>query len=140
MKKLSFIFLLAAVATIFAGRASAQVIVIANPSVKATDITKSELKDVFTGAATNLKDGSQVTPILLKDGPVHEVFLGTYIGKGDVVFRGSWRNLVFSGQVIMPKSVESDDDMVQYIAHHPGTIGYINKSTSHDGVKVLNVK
>ena len=140
MKKLSFIFLLAAVATIFASRASAQVIVIANPSVKANDITKAELKDVFTGAATSLKDGSQVTPILLKEGTVHEIFLSAYIGKGDAAFRVSWRNLVFSGQVIMPKSVETDDDMVQYVAHHPGAVGYINKSTSHDGVKILNVK
>jgi hypothetical protein len=28
---------------------------------------------------------------------------------------------------------------VTFIAHNPGTIGYIDKATPHDGVKVLDV-
>ena len=121
-------------------RSQAQVLVIANPGVKATEVSKSDLKDVFTGNATSLKDGSRVVPILLKAGTVHEEFLQAYIGKSDTAYRAGWRSLVFSGQASMPKNLEGDAAVVNFVAHNNGAIGYISKATPHEGVKVLAVK
>jgi ABC-type phosphate transport system substrate-binding protein len=115
------------------------VIVIANPSVKASDVSKNDLKDVFTGASTSLGGGS-VVPILLKAGTVHEEFLQAYIGKNDTAYRAGWRSLVFSGQASMPKSLDGDAAVVEFVAHNAGAIGYIGKATPHEGVKVLAVK
>ena len=140
MKKLRFVILLLAAASIFAIHAQAQVIVIANPGVKATEISKNDLRDVFTGNATSLPDGSRVVPILLKAGTVHEEFLQVYIGKNDTAYRAGWRSLVFSGQASMPKSLETDAAVVEFVAHNQGAIGYIGKATPHEGVKVLTVK
>jgi hypothetical protein len=66
MKKLFLIFLFVAAAVVPANRARAQALVIANPKVKSTDVSKSDLRDVFTGTASSFKDGSNVTPVLLK--------------------------------------------------------------------------
>jgi ABC-type phosphate transport system substrate-binding protein len=139
MKKFIYAILLVASASIFADRAQSQVIVIANPGVKATEISKNDLRDVFTGAATTVS-GSNVTPILLKAGGVNDEFLAAYIGKNDTAFRASWRSLVFSGQASMPKSLESDVSVVDFVAHNAGAIGYISKATPHAGVKVLIVR
>jgi ABC-type phosphate transport system substrate-binding protein len=140
MKKLLFAFLLVAFASIFVVQAKAQVIVIANPGVKATQITKNDLRDIFTGAATALPGGGSVVPILLKAGTVHEEFLQAYIGKNDTAYRAGWRSLVFSGQASMPKSLETDAEVVGFVSHNTGAIGYIGKSTAHEGVKVLAVR
>jgi ABC-type phosphate transport system substrate-binding protein len=140
MKKLLLACLLVSSASIFAAQAGAQAIVIANPGVKSADVSKGDLRDVFTGAASSLKDGSHVTPVLLKSGPAHDEFLSEYIGKNDTAFRASWRSLVFSGQASMPKSLDSDSAVVEYVAHNAGAIGYIAKSTPHDGVKVLSIR
>jgi ABC-type phosphate transport system substrate-binding protein len=140
MKKLLCAFLLGAFASIFSAHAQAQAIVIANPSVKASDVSKGELRDVFTGAASSLKDGSHVTPVLLKGGAVNDEFLTTYVGKNDTAFRASWRSLVFSGQATMPKSLDSEAAVVDYVAHNAGAIGYISSATPHEGVKVLAVR
>ncbi len=140
MKKLLIPSLLLAAASIFAAHAQAQVIVIANPSVKATEVSKSDLRDIFTGNATALPGGGSVVPILIKAGTVHEEFLQAYIGKNDTAFRAGWRSLVFSGQASMPKSLDSDAAVVEFVAHNPGAIGYISKATPHEGVKVLTVK
>jgi ABC-type phosphate transport system substrate-binding protein len=140
MKKILLVFLLTAASSILAVRVQAQAIIIANPSVKSADVSKADLRDVFTGAASSLKDGSKVTPILLKQGGAHDEFLSEYIGKNDTAFRASWRSLVFSGQASMPKSLDSETAIVEYVAHNPGAIGYIAKSTPHEGVKVLPVK
>jgi hypothetical protein len=87
-----------------------------------------------------LKDGSHVTPVLLKAGAANEEFLSAYVGKNDSAFRAGWRSLVFSGQASMPKSLESESAVVEYVAHNAGAIGYIGKGTPHAGVKVLAVR
>ena len=140
MKKQLLTILLVVVASFLAVRAQAQVIVIANPSVKAVDISKSDLRDVFTGAATSLPGGGRVVPILLKAGTAHEEFLQNYIGKSDATYRAGWRSLVFSGQASMPKSLENDAAIVDFVAHNAGAVGYIGKNSPHEGVKVLAVK
>lgn len=140
MKKLWFVILLLAAASIFAVHAQAQVIVIANPGVKTAAVSKSDLRDVFTGAATALPGGGSVAPVLLKSGAVHEAFLLAYIGKNDTSFRAGWRSLVFSGQASMPKSLDGDAAVVEFVAHNQGAIGYIGKGSPHEGVKVLEVR
>jgi len=140
MKKLLLIFLTVVAVPVFTARAHAQVLVIVNPGVKSTDVAKSDLRDVFLGSSSSLKDGAHVTPVLLKAGTTEDLFLAEYVGKSDSAFRASWRSLVFSGQATMPKSLDSEAAVVEYIAHNAGTIAYISKGTPHDGVKVLAVK
>jgi ABC-type phosphate transport system substrate-binding protein len=132
------LFLMAALA--LASRCEAQALVIANPGVKAAEVTKNNLRDLFTGNATSLAGGIPATPVLLKGGAAHEEFLTAYVGKSDTAFRASWRSLVFSGQASMPKSLESDAAVVEYVAHNAGAIGYIGKASPHEGVKVLTIK
>lgn len=140
MKKLLISIFLLAMAGVPAHRAEAQVLVIANPSVKSAAVSKNDLRDVFSGAATSLKDGSHVTPVLLKPGAASDEFMSAYMGKQDSAFRAGWRSLVFSGQASMPRSFDSEGALVDYVAHNAGAIGYISKATTHDGVKVLEVR
>ena len=142
MKKLLCAILLLASALFFAvqARAQAPVLVIANPGVNAAAISKNDLRDVFTGAATSLKDGSHVDPILLKTGSIHQQFLASYLDKSDAAFHAGWRSLVFSGQGSMPRTLESEAAVVDFVAHNPGAIGYISQGTAHEGVKVLAIK
>jgi ABC-type phosphate transport system substrate-binding protein len=140
MKKYFLSILILFGSLLLTAKAQAQAVVIANPSVKSSDVSKSDLRDVFTGAASSFKDGSHVTPVLLKAGAVNEEFLSAYVGKNDSAFRAGWRSLVFSGQASMPKSLDSDSAVVEYVAHNAGAIGYIGKGTPHEGVKVLAVR
>lgn len=138
MKKILVAILFLASASCCTPHASAQAIIV-NPGVKASEASKAELREIFSGAASSLKDGSHVTPVLQKGGAAHEAFLSSIVGKADAAFRVSWRSLVFSGQGVMPKNLDSDAAVVEYVAHTPGAIGYIAKDSGHDGVKVLTV-
>ena len=126
----------------FAGTAGAraQVVVIANNNVTASEISRGELRDVFTGAASSVKGAREVAPVLLKGGPAHDEFLSTYVGKSDAAFRAGWRSLLFSGQSTMPRTFDSDAEVVDYVAHTPGAVGYIAHSSPHPGVKTLAVR
>ena len=140
MKRFLWLYLAVAAGMMFADRAQAQVIVIANSSVKAADVSKGDLRDVFSGSSSSLKDGSHVSPVLLKEGATEDEFLSAYVGKSDAAFRASWRSLVFSGQASMPKQLDSETAVVEYVGHNSGAIGYISKATPHEGVKVLAVR
>jgi len=141
MKKLilSFLFFWLFLAC---GVAKAQdVVIVANKSVKASDVNSDEIKDVFDGDKSALKDGSHVTPVTLKGGPVHEAFLKKYEGKGDAAYRAAWRSLVFTGQGSMPKTFDTEAALVDYVAATPGAIGYVSAgAATHEGVKILAVK
>jgi hypothetical protein len=136
MKTLLLLTVIAA-GTLASVTANAQVIVIANPSLKTTDVSKADIRDVFSGNSSSFKDGGHVTPILLKGGAANDEFLSAYIGKADAAFRATWRSLVFSGQATMPRSMDSEAAVVDYVAHTLGAVGYISKATPHEGVKVV---
>ncbi len=139
MKTLRYV-LASAFLLLTASAARAQIIVIANPSVKATEVSKADIREVFTGNSTTLKDGSRVVPILLNEGNANEEFLKAYIGKSDSAYRATWRSLVFSGQAMMPKSLEGDAAVVAFVTAHAGAIGYIDKESPHPNVKTLSVR
>jgi len=134
------IVLLTAAAILWNASARAQVLVVANPGMSSDSISKSELRDVFTGESSRLKGGLQVKPVLLKDGPTHSAFVSGDLSLSEAGLLICWRKQVFSGHSVMPRTFSSEADEVAYIAQTPGAIGYISASTSHDNVKVLQVR
>ena len=137
--KTLFILAFGALVTLLSPLARAQAVVIANPGVAAVSVSKTELRDVFMGASSSLK-GVPVTPVLQRQGAVHDEFLSLYIGKSDSAFRAGWRGILFSGQGVMPRTLDSDAAVVEYVAHTAGAIGYIGRAAPHEGVKILGVR
>lgn len=115
-------------------------IVVANPSVKASDINADELKQVFLGTKTSLSDGSAVEPVLSSGGATHEAFLKAHVGKTDPALRNHFKSLVFTGKGSMPKSFASDADIVAYVSKTKGAVGYVSASASTGGAKKLAIK
>jgi len=115
-------------------------VIIANRNVKISDISKSEVRDIFLGASSSFKDGMRAVPVTLKGGVIHETFLKAFIGKNDAGFRGTWRAVIFSGQGIMPKVFESESALIEHVATVPGAIGYVEGTANLEKVKTLTVK
>jgi len=120
--------------------AHAQVIVIANPKLDISEIGRADVYHVFTGGSSALGNGTKVLPALQNDGKVEDEFLKNYIHKPHAAFMATWRSFVFAGQATLPKSLESDAEVVEFVATHPNAIGYIDKASPHADVKVLPVK
>jgi ABC-type phosphate transport system substrate-binding protein len=136
-KILSFLFFVAASASL--AQLHAQAIVIANPSIKGDSISKSVLRDVYTGTITKLADGSHLRPVFLKDEALRAEFVKGKLGASEIMIITGWRKLVFAGQGTMPKEFDSEAAVVEYVAHTPGAIGYVRAATPHEGVKVLEL-
>lgn len=113
--------------------------IVANASVRADSITPAELKGVFLQDRRSLSDGSHVEPVLAKGGAAHEAFLRQYVGKGDDDLRTYYRTLVFTGTGAMPKFLDSDAEIIRYVARTKGAIGYVSSDSPTAGVKVLAI-
>jgi hypothetical protein len=121
-------------------RAAAPFKVIAHISVKASEVSASELRGVFLETKTSLADGSHVEPVLMKSGEVHDTFVRQYTGKTTIGLENYYRSLVFTGKGAMPKMLASDAEMVAYVKNTKGAIGYVSAGASTEGVNVLDVK
>jgi hypothetical protein len=122
-----------------AGAASVEFKVVANPSVKASEISADDLKGVFLATKASLPDGSQVEPVLAKTGAAHQAFLKD-LGKSDAGLSTYYRSLVFTGKGSMPKICGSDAEVIEYVAKTKGAIGYVSASATTSGTKTLDVK
>ena len=111
--------------------------VIANAAINSASISDSELRSVFLLQRKTLKDGSAVEPVLQKRGPVHDAFCKQFLSRDGEEIRIYYDGIVFTGKGSMPKQLNSDADVVKYVARTPGAIGYVSSSASTDGVKVL---
>lgn len=116
-----------------------EVKIVASPGIQADTISVGELKSIFLMQRRTLRDGTSVEPVLQKRGVVHEAFLKTYLARDSEEIRIYYQGLVFTGKASMPKQVDSDAEVVAYVAGSKAAIGYIGTSSASDGVKVLEV-
>ena len=119
--------------------AAADFKLVANPSVKASEISIDDLKSVFLATKTALSDGSQVEPVLAKTGPAHEAFLKD-LGKTSAALSTYYRSLVFTGKGSMPKICATDAEVIEYVSKTKGAIGYVAAGTNAPGTKTLDVR
>ena len=131
------ILLLLAVLGSWSAAGAQDVVLVANKSVKFSEITNSDLRAIFMGTKTRFADGSHAVPVTLKGGPAHEVFLKHHVGEDPEEFRSQWRKLVFTGQGAMPRAFDSESALIEYVAATPGAVGYVSRVSSQDRVKVL---
>jgi ABC-type phosphate transport system substrate-binding protein len=134
----AYILGLGAILACTAARAQ-DVVIVANQAVSVSQISSSELRDIFTGARSRFADGTRAIPVVLKGGPAHEVFLRHHVGESPDAFRTRWRKAVFTGEGAMLKEFSSETALLQYVAATPGAIGYVTRITGGDSVKVLTV-
>ena len=102
-------------------------------------VTAKELKRMLLGKSKRWKNGDKVVLSTLKDGESHDRFIRKYAGKTPKQFTNYWRKMVFSGKGTMPKSFESEDELIAFVAENDGAIGYIDSATTHDAVKELPI-
>jgi len=115
------------------------VLVVVNKAVSCSQISSTELREMYMGTRSHFSDGGRAIPVVLKGGPVHEVFLHHYIGDNPDEFRTRWRKAVFTGQGGMLKEFVTEAALLDYVAATPGAIGYVSRIPNPDLVKVLTV-
>ena len=123
----------------FASPSLAGEILIVNSGNGVAKVSKKNVKKMLLGKMKKWKGGEKVVVGTLAGGKIHETFIKKYAGKTAKQFTNYWRKMVFSGKGKMPKSFESEDELIAFVSENEGALGYIDSATAHDSVKELPI-
>lgn len=118
--------------------AHAGIAIIVNPAVKEIGLTKEKVVDIYLGRKKSYSDGTRIEPVdQMEDSAVRNKFYQSVIKKSTSEVNRYWAKLKFTGKGKPPKVVAGDEAVVNYVATHPGAIGYIDGKYLNNSVKVV---
>jgi ABC-type phosphate transport system substrate-binding protein len=126
-----------------AGTARAEPVlrVIANAKNPVTRVDRHFLVDAFLKKRSRWDDDRPIEPVdLPQQSAVREKFTHDMLGRDVAAVRRYWAQLVFSGRGVPPPELETEAEIVKYVAGHAGAIGYVSGTGALDGVKVLEIE
>lgn len=116
----------------------ASFVLIVNPANDSTRLDKKTVADIFLKKQTHWKNDQAIQPVdQSKRSSVRRRFSEDALGRSVAAVRTYWNQLVFSGRGVPPPELESDHDVVRYVAGHEGAIGYVSASVDLKSVKPL---
>jgi len=133
------VVLLLAAPPLVRAQALAELVIVANPEVSADHLQQAELERIYLGKISRWHDGSTVVPAMLKAGPAHEEFVEDYVARPLHRFVTYWRQMVFTGKGVPPRSFDDEAALLDFVAATPGAVGYVRPGADTGAVKVLKV-
>jgi len=128
------------IAFVFPNVASAgDVVVIANKNVPTSSLTGDEVKDIFLAKKTQWDNGQKINFVTLKDCDTHRAFLKQYLQKSSSQFERYYRTLVFTGKGSLPKTFNTENQLVDFVSGTDGAIGYVSSGIDTGSAKVITV-
>lgn len=118
--------------------AQADVVLIAHNSLPTDSIDKTLAANIFLGKAFALPDGTRLIPLERpKSDPAKAVFHKNVTGRSLSQLNAYWSRLIFTGKNPPPTEVDEDEEVVSLILGNQNLIGYIQRESLTDGVKVV---
>ena len=120
---------------------AAEFVLVANPSVSTTALSRSEASRIFLRLQSDWPDGGHARPVdQSKSSPLRDAFSREVLGKSLASVEQYWTQAIFSGRAVPPVEKRSDSDVLAYVRENPGAVGYVSASAPLDGVKRITLK
>jgi len=144
MRGRSFILIMIVMAALFSSMleveaADEEILIIVNKEISIKSLSLNTLIDIYTNNRTKWDNGEKIYVSMLKKGPVHDAFSNQLIGMAPRKLISIWKKVIFTGIGTPPKVLNSEAEMIQYVATTKGAIGYISASTSAENVIVFKI-
>jgi ABC-type phosphate transport system substrate-binding protein len=133
MKKL----LIALIALVSMQAAHADLVVVANPGVKFSNISLTQLTRIFLGQTRNFPDGNNAVPLDV-GGDFRNSFYTYVLKKSPAQVERYWARMIFTGKSQPPREVALKD-VKTLVAETSGAISYLDSSVVDSSVKVIKV-
>lgn len=111
--------------------------VIVHPS-NHTQLDLTDIRRIFLLKIKQFPDGKQVAPIDRREGStIRREFIKTVIGTDEIKLKAYWARLLFTGKVILPRTLNNDAEVTSTVAENPASIGYVDSKSVTDDVRVV---
>lgn len=118
--------------------ASAEVVVVAADNLGITSLSKSDVRQIFSGKRSNV-DGVSVVPLdLPADAQARQTFYRLVLEKSASQMRSHWARLTFTGRGNPPKIVSGEEELAILLASGSRNyIGYMDAAMVKPGMVIL---
>ncbi len=138
MRRLNLFFLL--LFLLAAAPSMSGVVLVAHPDNSEGVLDHDEIRRIYLGKKTHWSDDTPIVPVILKSGDTHEEFLDEYLDRTAHRFVSYWRQMVFTGKGIPPKSFTDEAQLIIFVAATPGSVGYVSESSLVPEVQTLTIR
>lgn len=116
------------------------VVVVANPSVEKLQISKKQLRRIFSMRQSSWSNGQPIQVFVLQsESAVHLAFCKQNLSMFPYQLERMWNKFAYSGLGVKPVVVNSESKMLEMVAQTEGSIGYVGSQTMPDGVSTMIV-
>lgn len=122
-----------------AATAQAQVAVVANPSVKDEKVDSRTLLDIYTGDIKTWSGGEPIVLVDLKEKTAAKIAFYRFLGMSLSRMKSIWMKNMLAGEGSPPKSIESEEQLLQHVASTPGAIGYASLPMARQAAGVVTL-
>lgn len=137
MRKFTTQLLLLLTTSLFSLLTQAQNVIIVHPGVQ-IDLSQQDVERLFLAKTKTFPDGGVAVPVNRQEGEKIKVaFDHRILGKNESQMKSYWAKLIFTGKAVPFKQLNSDQEVMEFVANHPGAIGYVDAANADDSVKVL---
>ena len=121
-----------------AGAALADVVAVVSAKSTVTALSRSQVADIFLGKTARFPNGSPAVPIdQAEASAVRAAFYTEFTGRSAAQLKAHWSKIIFTGRGQPPKAVANGIEARTLIAANPQAIGYIERASVDNSVKVL---
>ena len=119
---------------------AASVSVIVNASVAQNSLSRTDLRQIFTGHRQFWGDGSKIRVFVLdSNAPQHKAFCREQLKMFPYQLERLWNQITYSGQGEPPVRLTSQQELINAVLNTPGAIGYAEDG-AFSNAKTLEVR
>ncbi len=115
-------------------------ILVLNNNISTESISQEDIRLIYLGKKRRWTNGAKIMLCYLDKPKILHLFSKDTVGKTSRQFIMYWKRMVFTGKSAMPKSFDTDQNVISYVKSNEGAIGFVSADARTEGVKVLKVE
>ena len=114
---------------------------IVHPSNSAREVDRSFVAQAFLKKLTHWPSGETIEPVDLDQrSPVRRRWSDEVLNRSVEAVKSYWQQMIFSGRALPPPEVTTDEQVINFVIHRAGGIGYVSADANVHGARVLSLR
>jgi len=113
---------------------------IVHPANPTREVDRSFVAQAFLKKVIHWPSGVPIQPIDLDQrSPVRRRWSDEVLDRSIEAVKSYWQQMIFSGRGLPPPEVTTDEQVIDFVLHRAGAIGYVSADANLHGARVLSV-
>ncbi len=127
------------VAGVGESRAESDFVLVVHPGNDVVSISSQDVELIFLSRKRMWPDGETIAAVINENPKIYGVFSYTVLKRSPRQYLLFRKKMLFRGQGMPPPSVQTDKEVIEYVATHVGGLGYVSPEAVTPTVKVVSI-